>query len=143
MVKSIQRITKLSKFLQFLIIFKILPINVKKQNKTVSFKFLSMTTVAFVMMLVLISLINITPSFLIVDMKKIWTTTVAEMREMKLTDLLCFVSTFGMFHLYPIFPLVVARGCQWMPTEVLLASDLTWPKHGLMFIFSIASLFLV
>ena len=142
MVKSTQRITKLSKFLHFLIIFKILPINVNNQKKTVSFRFLSMTTFAFVMMLILISLINIIPCFLIVDLQKIWKDLMAEMREMKITDILCLVSIFGMFQLYPIFPLVIARGCQWMPTEVLIAIDLKWPKHGFMFLISCASFFL-
>ena len=139
MVESISRTSKLSKLLQFLVIFKILPIRVKKQKNSVSFRFLSMTTLAFVMMLIFISLINMATSILIADIPKIWTNTVEEMKEMKLTDLLCLLSIFGMFQLYPIFPIIIGRGCQWMPSEVLLAKDLEWPKYGYMFLFSITS----
>ena len=139
MVESIDRTSKLSKLLQCLVIFKILPIRIRWQKNSVSFRFLSMTTLAFVVVLILISLINMATSILIADIPKIWTNTVEEMKEMKLTDLLCLLSIFGMFQLYPIFPIIIGRGCQWMPSEVLLAKDLEWPKYGFLFLFSITS----
>ena len=139
MVESTDWTSKLSRLLQFLVIFKILPIRIRRQKNSVSFRFLSMTTLAFVMVLILISLINMATSILIADIPKIWTNTMDEMKEMKLTDLLCLLSIFGMFQLYPIFPIIIGRGCQWMPSEVLLAKDLEWPKYGYMFVFSITS----
>ena len=56
------------------------------------------------------------------------------------TDILCLLSFFGMLQLYLLFPIVIARGCQWLPWDIFMARDLRWPRYGYMFNLSMACL---
>ena len=56
------------------------------------------------------------------------------------TDILCLLSFFGMLQLYLLFPIVIARGCQWLPWDIFMARDLRWPRYGYMFNLSMTCL---
>ena len=55
------------------------------------------------------------------------------------TDLICTISFLIMLCAYPVFPVILARGTNWIPPEVILSKTLQWPKYGYMLFLSCSS----
>ena len=52
------------------------------------------------------------------------------------TDLLCAVSFFVLLYSYPLNHLLIARGCNWIDYDLVMARHMKWPKYGYLFIIS-------
>ena len=121
----------MSKLFKVLTKLGFIPLKVDYINNEVKFSLISRPFILFI--LTIFGFVVMSTVAIIFILGSRWQELMEEMMSTMMTnvtDTLCYVTYIIIIMSFPIFPVMVARSAEVLPTEVTLATDLRWPKFG-------------